>query len=79
MAKAMVFIDGTWLYSNHRNLQEAYGEDFQIDATFNLTALKDGTPLDPAIFEPTRYTLTIVENQPEVVLLLEEHLNRNGG
>lgn len=31
MAKAMVFIDGTWLYSNHRNLQEAYGEDFQID------------------------------------------------
>lgn len=31
MAKVMVFIDGTWLYSNHRNLQEAYGEDFQID------------------------------------------------
>lgn len=27
----MVFIDGTWLYSNHRNLQEAYEDDFQID------------------------------------------------
>lgn len=31
MAKIMVFIDGTWLYSNHRNLQEAYGDEFQID------------------------------------------------
>ena len=31
MAKVMVFIDGTWLYSNHRNLVEAYGDEFQID------------------------------------------------
>lgn len=27
----MMFIDGTWLYSNHRNLLEAYGDEFQID------------------------------------------------
>ncbi len=27
MAKVMIFIDGTWLYSNLRNL----GDDFQID------------------------------------------------
>ena len=31
MAKIMVFIDGTWLYSNHRNLVEAFGDEFQID------------------------------------------------
>jgi len=31
MAKVMVFIDGTWLYSNQKNLSEAYGGKFQID------------------------------------------------
>ena len=32
MPKAMVFIDGTWLYSNVPRLSEAYGQpDFRVD------------------------------------------------
>lgn len=32
MAKAMLFIDGTWLYSNTPRLSEAYGQpDFRVD------------------------------------------------
>ena len=32
MPKAMVFIDGTWLYSNTPRLSEAYGQhDFRVD------------------------------------------------
>ena len=31
MAKVMVFIDGTWLYSSQRYLSEGYGKNFNID------------------------------------------------
>jgi hypothetical protein len=32
MAKLMLFIDGTWVYSNVRNLAKVYGEEeFSID------------------------------------------------
>ena len=31
MNRAMIFIDGTWLYRNQPALQKEYGEDYQID------------------------------------------------
>jgi cold shock CspA family protein len=31
MVKLMLFIDGTWLYSNTPKLADSYGKDFQID------------------------------------------------
>lgn len=31
MNKAMIFIDGTWLYRNQHTLEEEFGENYQID------------------------------------------------
>src|SRR5437588_10325380 len=31
MNRAMIFIDGTWLYRNQRTLQQEFGDEYEID------------------------------------------------